>query len=397
MMPKLSRLIVLCLAALAAGIAVAPAADWPMYRGQPDLSGVASGKLPDQPTLLWSFKTQGPVKSSAAIVEQRVFVGSSDQQLYALDLASGKLVWAFTNSDAIESSPLVLNGKIFVGSSDANLYALDAATGKELWKYQTGDKILSAPNWFVAPLTPALSSPDGERVAEGRVRGSTQFQTNILVGSYDFKLYCLDAATGKSNWVFETGNYINGSPAVAQGIAALGGCDGVLYSVTLTNGSLAHSNDIGAPIAASVALADGHAYFGHYENQFLCVDLAANTNRWAFRDRQFPYFSSPAITKDRVLFGGRDKKLHCVNRADGKIVWSFATRGKVDSSPVVCGDKVVVGSDDGRLYLVSLADGKELWSYEIGQAIESSPAVADGKIIIGSNDGSVYCFGAAAK
>ncbi len=394
MMPTLSCLTVLCLAIHAAGILTSAAADWPMYRGQPDLTGVASGTLPDKPALLWSFKTQGPVKSSAAIVGQRVFVGSSDQQLYALDLASGKLVWAFTNSDAIESSPLVLNGKIFVGSSDAHLYALDAATGKELWKYQTGDKILSAPNWFVQPLSrpsATLSPSDGER--DG-VRGTT---TNILVGSYDFKLYCLDAATGKSNWVFETGNYINGSPAIAQGVAALGGCDGVLYSVTLTNGQLAHSNDIGAPIAASVALADGHAYFGHYENQFLCVDLKANTNTWAYRDRSFPYFSSPAVTTDRVIFGGRDKKLHCVNRADGKQIWTFAARGKVDSSPVVCGDKVVVGSDDGRVYLVSLADGKELWSYEIGQAIESSPAVADGKIIIGSNDGSVYCFGAKAN
>ena len=99
------------------------------------------------------------------------------------------------------------------------------------------------------------------------------------------------------------------------------------------------------------------------------------------------------VPEDRVLFGGRDKKLHCVNRADGKPIWSFATRGKVDSSPVVCGDKVVFGSDDGRLYLVSLADGKELWSHEIGQAIESSPAVADGKIVIGCDDGTVYCFG----
>lgn len=371
---KLSYLTVLCLALSATGISSLAGADWPMYRGQPDLTGVASGQLPNQPALLWSFKTQGPVKSSAAIVGNRVFVGSNDRNLYALDFANGKLLWTFTNSEAIESSPLVLNGSVFVGSSDAYLYALDARSGKELWKFPTGDKILSAPNWFA----------DGNK-------------TNLLVGSYDFKLYCLDAATGQSNWVFETGNYINGSPAVAQGVAALGGCDGVLYSVTLTNGQIAHSNDIGAPIAASVALVDGHAYFGHYENQFLCVDLKANTNRWAFRDRQFPYFSSPAITKDRVLFGGRDKKLHCVNRADGKQVWSFATRGKVDSSPVVCGDKVVVGSDDGRIYLVSLTDGKELWSYEIGQAIEASPAVAEGKIIIGSNDGSVYCFGSVAK
>ena len=149
--------------------------------------------------------------------------------------------------------------------------------------------------------------------------------------------------------------------------------------------------------AASVALADGRAYFGHYENQFLCADLKSGSNVWTFRDRQFPYFSSPAVTPERVVFGGRDKMLHCLNRADGRSVWSLATRGRVDSSPVVCGDKVVVGSDDGRVYLVRLSDGKELWSYEIGQPVGSSPAVADGKIVIGSDDGSVYCFGAKAE
>jgi outer membrane protein assembly factor BamB len=142
-----------------------PAADWPMYRGAPSLAGVAPGSLPEQPALLWSFKTEGPVKSSAAIVGGRVYIGSNDRNLYALELATGKKIWAFTNSEAIESSPLVLNGKVFVGSGDANLYALDAATGKELWRFTTGEKILGAPNWFVA---------------EGR--------TNILVGSYDYRL-----------------------------------------------------------------------------------------------------------------------------------------------------------------------------------------------------------------
>jgi eukaryotic-like serine/threonine-protein kinase len=347
------------------------ATEWPMFRGAPALTGVAAGNLPEKPVLLWTFKTQGPVKSSAAIVNGRVFIGSDDGRLYALDFNSGKPIWTFTNREAIESSPLVLNGNVFFGSSDANLYALDAATGKPVWKYETGDKILGAPNWFTV----------GDK-------------TNILVGSYDFKLHCLDAATGKSNWVYESANYINGSPAIASGQTVFGGCDGLLYVLALTDGTLAGSNEIGSPIAASVALVEGRAYFGHYDNQFVCADLKSGSNVWTFRARQFPYFSSPAVTPDRVIFGGRDKQLHCVNRADGSNVWTFATRGKVDSSPVVCGEKIVVGSDDGRLYLVSLNDGKELWSYEIGQAIDSSPAVADGKIVIGSDDGNVYCFGA---
>ena len=82
-----------------------------------------------------------------------------------------------------------------------------------------------------------------------------------------------------------------------------------------------------------------------------------------------------------------------VNRADGKPVWSFPTRGKVDSAPVICGGKVIVGSDDGRLYVVSLDTGKEIWSYETGQPVESSPAVAGGRVVVGCNDGNVYCFG----
>ena len=118
-----------------------------MFRGGPALTGIAAGTLPDRLGLLWSFKTAGPVKSSAAIVQDRVFVGSGDGNLYALALADGKKVWAFKTSGGVESSPLVLEGKVVFGSSDAFLYAFEAATGKLAWKYETGDKILGAPNW----------------------------------------------------------------------------------------------------------------------------------------------------------------------------------------------------------------------------------------------------------
>jgi outer membrane protein assembly factor BamB len=87
-------------------------ADWPMFRGGPALLGVAEGSLPAKPALLWSFKTGGPVKSSAAIVGDRVFIGSGDGNLYALDLARGKKLWSFKTGDEVESSPLVLDGKV---------------------------------------------------------------------------------------------------------------------------------------------------------------------------------------------------------------------------------------------------------------------------------------------
>ena len=122
------------------------------------------------------------------------------------------------------------------------------------------------------------------------------------------------------------------------------------------------------------------------------MDIVKGEKVWSYHDRDFPYFSSPAVTADKVIFGGRDKRLHCVTKADGKPLWTFTAKGKVDSSPVVAGDQVVVGADDGRLYVLSLAEGKERWSYDLGQPLTASPAVAGGCIIIGCEDGKVYCF-----
>src|SRR5437879_7978735 len=105
--------------------ASAQAADWPMFRGGPALLGVAEGSLPDKLSLLWTFKTGGAVKSSAAIAQGKVFVGSGDEMVYALDFANGKNVWTFKTGGAVESSPLVLEQRVYVGSSDGALYALE--------------------------------------------------------------------------------------------------------------------------------------------------------------------------------------------------------------------------------------------------------------------------------
>ena len=304
----------------------AGATNWPMFRGNPSLTGVSEAVLPAKLTTAWTYKTGGPVKSSAAIGNEQVFIGSGDGNLYALDLQSGKKRWAFKTEGAVESSPLLLDGVVFVGSSDGALYA-NSTDGKPLWKYMTGDRILGSPNY--------LKTTNG---------------TRIIIGGYDYKLHCVDAATGKSNWVYETGNYINGSPAVFAGKTVFGGCDALLHVLSLANGEKVKEVEAGAYIAASVAIKDNRAYVGHYENEFLCIDLEKGTNLWTFRDKNFAYFSSPAVTEDKVLFGGRDKYLHCVNRADGKQIWSFPTRGKVDSSPAVIDGKIVIGADDGMVY-----------------------------------------------
>ena len=345
---------------------------WSIYRGTPALDGIAAGKLPDRPELLWTFEAGGAITSSPVVANGIVYFGSDDQHVRAVDISSGEERWSFPTEDIIEAPPLVIDGMVFTGSSDFSLYALDADTGELRWRFETNDKLLGSANW--------TKGPKGE--------------TRILIGSYDTYLYCIDAVSGDEVWRYKTDNYVNGTPAVLGERVVFGGCDAGMHVVSTITGKRLSMVDLGEEsyIAGSVGLADGRAYFGHYGNAFVCIDLEAEAVVWSFPgDRAF--FSSPAITADRVVFGGRDKSVHCLNRADGTEIWSFKTGRKVDASPVVCGDRAVVGSGDGRLYLLDLANGDEVWSYDIGRSIFSSPAVVEGVILVGANDGRLYAFG----
>ena len=360
-----------------AAAAFAAAGDaWPMFRGAPDLRGLAAGTLTPPLRLLWTATTGGPVKSSAAIAAGRVFVGSNDGKLHALALVDGKEIWATALGGPIESSPLVLGDLVCVGSSDGQLYAVAAASGEVRWKYATGDRILGA------PIAARLPGGAGEIV---------------VVGSYDAKVHAVDAATGAARWTFDTDNYVNGAPAVAGGRVVFGGCDGKIHALQLADGQPAREIDAGAYIAGSVAVHGDLAWAGHYGNEVICADLATGRIRWAYRGSPEPYFSSPAVDATRVIIGGRDHQLHCLNRQTGQRRWTFTAKDNIDSSPVICGAAVVFGSDDGRLYLVNLADGRLLWSYEIGKPIDASPAVASGLVVIGGSDGVVYAFRSAAR
>ena len=76
--------------------------DWPMFRGSQGLLGRASGTLPDTLELAWKFKTERAIKSSPVIYGDLVFVGSNDDNVYAIDLEKGNHVWAYKTGDAVE-------------------------------------------------------------------------------------------------------------------------------------------------------------------------------------------------------------------------------------------------------------------------------------------------------
>jgi alcohol dehydrogenase (cytochrome c)/quinohemoprotein ethanol dehydrogenase len=109
--------------------------------------------------LLWQYDPQVPgevavhvccdmVNRGVAVWEGRVYLGTLDGRLLALDAATGRLLWSTLTVNpkrpyAITGAPLVAGGKVIIGNAGAEygvrgyITAYDARSGRQLWRFYT--------------------------------------------------------------------------------------------------------------------------------------------------------------------------------------------------------------------------------------------------------------------
>ncbi|MDQ0762858.1 outer membrane protein assembly factor BamB family protein [Streptomyces canus] len=309
----------------------------------------------------WLFRAGGSLSSSPAVAGGVVFVGSGDDNLYAVDAATGKRRWTFPTGGAVLSSPAVVGGVVYIGSVDESLYAVDAASGEKRWRFRTGNAVESSP-----------------AVARGVV----------FVGSHDGNLYAVDAASGEKRWRFRTGGAVSSSPAVAGGVVFVASGDGNLYAVDAASGKRRWTFPTGWAVRSSPAVAGGVVFVGSQDGNLYAVDAATGKRRWKFPTQHF-VSSSPAVAGGVVYVGSEDGNLYAVDAASGEKRWRFRTGGAVLSSPAVAGGVVYVGSKDGNLYAVDAASGEKRWYFHTARSLYEDPAVADGMVYIAGGDAGV--------
>ncbi len=356
-----------------------PADSWPNFRNGVQLRGIARTTLPARPSLKWELPADDGVRSTPAIVDGRVYVGTLSGDLYCLELENGKELWKYqslipTNPRTFIpgfSSPVTVTAnRVFCGDEDGILHCLDRETGKPVWKHN----------------------------AEGLIVGAaTVIGDRVIFGSHRNYLLGVSLETGEKLWEFDAKGPVNGTQAFSGETTFVSGCsEPLLYAVNSRTGEQEQTVPIGDMLIATPALVDGILYFGTAEGKIMAVDWTAGATVWKKESRQGrEMHSSPAVTDDRVVIGGRDKLLYCFGRENGDEVWTFATRAGNDNSPVIAGERVYFGSGDKNVYAVDLATGKATWTFNSGSSFgESSPAIAEKHLVIcNDSPGRILCFG----
>ncbi len=173
----------------------------------------------DQLGLAWFFNmyTRRGVEATPLMVNGTLYVSGSWSMVYALDARTGELKWFYDPKveraflakgccDAVNRGVAYRDGKIFVGTYDGRLVALDATDGKPLWDVQTTDRDQS----YTITGAPRIVK---DKVVIGN--GGAELGVRGYVSAYD-------TDSGEMAWRFYTvpGNPADGFENEAMKLAA---------------------------------------------------------------------------------------------------------------------------------------------------------------------------------
>lgn len=273
---------------------------------------------------------------------------------------------------------------IYFVTSLNRLKKVRASDGKVLWDVSAGPPSQGLPTWNAVVSADVVVTEDGNLSAYDTTSGTlrwtfaapwpdiagytslTASDSTVFTGSYQGRLYALNARNGVPRWVADL---TEGDPTVST-----------LYPV-YANGTV---------YVCSLNSVTGKLW---------SVDAVTGTPNWSHRfDAEVPQsqravcFGDPAVTQDLVIQPESDGRVFAFERASGAIRWiaprvhvlpteSLTTGSWEDMRwAAAFGDNIVVCSTTSHTKVVSLdpATGQERWrNADIDGAPFSHPAIDD--------------------
>ncbi|MFT4940407.1 MAG: quinohemoprotein ethanol dehydrogenase [Paraglaciecola sp.] len=155
----------------------------------------------DKLGLAWSFDLEGTrgLEATPIVVDGVMYITGTWSRIYALDAVSGKLLWKYDPQvppqwavhlccDVVNRGVAVWDDKVYAGTLDGRLVAVNAKDGSLVWQVQT------------TPTDKPYSITGAPRVVKGNViigNGGAEFGVRGFVSAYD-------ALNGQQKWRFYT-------------------------------------------------------------------------------------------------------------------------------------------------------------------------------------------------
>ncbi len=312
---------------------------------------------------IWVFQCEDEIRGTPTVDNGRVYVGSYDHNLYALQGDNGKFLWKYATEGGVVSKPFVYNNTIYFGSEDERFYAVSAATGRVSWTHYAG--------------APVRSSP---RISDD----------HVFYGADNAKFYAIQAETGTTVWQTELGAPIRATPFIAGDALFVGTESGDFYCLNFRGDVKWHFKAKRA-VTSSPIVNDAYVYFASLDGQVYALEASTGWMVWRFRMGKGA-ISSPAIADKFLFVGSTDGHIYAIDLQSGREAWRYRTEHQVNSSPTIYRDALYIGSVDGALYCLEYSSGRLRWKFQTEGPITGSPAIYDDIVYFGSTDHKLYAL-----
>ncbi len=399
-----------------------------------ELAGLSPSDL-QRLKLKWAFgfPDASVAWSHPTVAGGRLFVGSQNGTVYALDAKTGCIHWTFSASGGVRTAVAVAPAGgarlvVYFGDTAANAYALDAATGRQLWMRRVDDhasaRITGSPTLFEGRLYVPVASYEEAQGAD------PQYPCCTFRGSVS----ALDAETGGVEWkTYMIADAPQRRGTSTTGVPLWGPAGAGIWSAPTVD-----------PARRALYVATGNAYSApatSASDAVVALDLTTGAIRWTRQvtandvyisncgagnpncpDTPGPDhdFGSPPVLaragrRDVIVIGQKSGLAFAMDPdKQGEILWQYrAGQGGVlggiewgaaaDAERAYFAVSDITTSQPGGLHAVNLATGTRAWftpprppacgSGRGCNAAQSAAVTAiAGAVFSGSNDGSLRAY-----
>lgn len=310
-----------------------------------------------------------------------VYYGSShDNAVHALDAKTGKERWVFFAEAPVRLPPTLHRGKVYAGSDDGFLYALDANKGGLLWKDRGAPEDRRIPsNASLISLWPVRTAP--------LIANNALYYTASLTPWESSWLISLDPETGERRFAEEV-----------SGVTFQGALLATINTIVAPQGRsapLRYDLATGIP-AGAVGHAGGVFCLVTKDNQFLSGPQSQKakdsqlllTNEDGAKVATFNDTTRAVLAEDVAYLHSRGV-LKAFNYGEkGVALWTTET--PLPSELIVCRNSVLIGLDhEVRAY--SRETGTLEWQTTIPGRVHGL-AISEGSLYVSDSLGAIHAF-----
>jgi polyvinyl alcohol dehydrogenase (cytochrome) len=412
-------------------------------RYQPgDKSGVNAANV-SKLTLKWAFGFAGvnSARAQPAVAGGRLFVGSDNGDVYALNAKTGCTYWTYHAQTGIRTAMSVGPYKpargpaglaVFFADNNATAYAVDAATGKELWSHKVDDhtyaKSTGSPTFYNGRLYVTVAG-----VGEEGQGGTQRYECCTFRGS----VTSIDVNTGKVVWkTYSIAEEPKPRAKNKEGVQTWGPAGGGIWSAPTID-----------PKRRLIYVTTGNGYSDPPQrttDALLAIDMETGKIRWSSQpgvpdtwaggcradvkdnancpeavgpDHDFsmsPVLAKRSDGRDILIAQSKSGMAYAFDPdREGAVLWSYKTSqgsglggqwgATADTRNVYFG---VVAQNPGGMRAVKLDNGQEVWAKNAAEKLCGSGrgcsggmggalTMVPGVVFSGSNDGGIRAYSAA--